>query len=64
MAQEIVYCREHNFVLVWREGVAYDSSGQRRDDVRADTCFSCGKGFLVSDTEGYPQDCPHCNAVL
>jgi hypothetical protein len=60
----IVYCRDHNFVVIEREGMAYDEAGRRRDDVRPDTCFSCGQSFLVSDTEGYPRDCPHCNAIL
>jgi hypothetical protein len=63
-ARGIVYCKNHNFWVTLRDGIAYDEDGQRRDDVREDTCFSCGKSFLVSDSEGYPCDCPHCNAVL
>ena len=62
--REIVYCRNRNFWIVLRDGFAYDEDGQRRDDVREDTCFSCGGRFLVSDREGYPRDCPCCNAVL
>jgi hypothetical protein len=63
-AKETVYCKNHNFLVALRDGIAYDEDGQRRDDVREDTCFSCGKSFLVSDSEDYPRDCPHCNAVL
>jgi hypothetical protein len=63
-AKDVVYCRDHNFVVSWRDGVAYDEAGRARDDVREDICFSCGKSFLVSDAEGYPWDCPYCNAVL
>ena len=40
-------------VVIWRNGVAYDETGRCRDDVRQDTCFSCGKSFLVSDAEGF-----------
>jgi hypothetical protein len=63
-AKETVYCKNHNFLVALRDGIAYDEDGHRRDDVREDTCFSCGKSFLVSDSEDYPRDCPHCNAVL
>ena len=62
--KETVYCKNHNFWVALHDDIAYDEDGQRRDDVREDTCFSCGKSFLISDSEGYPSDCPHCYAVL
>ena len=62
--RKIVYCQNRNFWIVLRDGIAYDEDGRRRDDVRQDTCFSCGKSFPVSDSEGYPHDCPYCNAVI
>jgi hypothetical protein len=62
--KETVYCKNHNFWVALHDGIAYDEDGQRRDDVREDTCFFCGKSFLISDSEGYPSDCLHCNAVL
>ena len=62
--KDTVYCKDHNFLVDLRDGIAYDEEGRRRDDVREDTCFSCGGRFLVSDREGYPRDCPYCNAVM